>query len=250
MNGTIGIGISKTESQTAILDSINRYNGQDKIVCYAQKNVLTDDGNLNIHISEDPGLSLVKDLASGNLSAALRGTLSANETLHYLKEIFNVSELERIVLLKSSNGKLFFLAPVGVDEGWTITQKISLIKRGRVYVEKTGLSKKVGILSGGRLGDIGRHEIVDRTLADAELVAKITGATHYGICIEEAIRDCGLIIAPDGISGNLIFRTLTFVGNGEAYGAPVMNIDKIFVDTSRVNPDYLNALILASSLSQ
>ncbi len=86
-------------------------------------------------------------------------------------------------------------------------------------------------------------------MADAELVARITGARHYEILIEDAIAECGLIIAPDGITGNLIFRTLLFVGKGASHGAPVVNIPGIFVDTSRVNPDYSNALNLAASMS-
>ena len=85
-------------------------------------------------------------------------------------------------------------------------------------------------------------------MADAELVARIAGAEHCEILIEDAIKSCGLIIAPDGISGNLIFRTLTFLGAGFAHGAPVVNISKIFVDTSRASPNYTNALLLAASL--
>ena len=40
-------------------------------------------------------------------------------------------------------------------------------------------------------------------MADAELVARLGDAVHYEILIEDAIESCGLIIAPDGISGNL-----------------------------------------------
>ncbi len=35
---------------------------------------------------------------------------------------------------------------------------------------------------------------------------------------------------PDGISGNLIFRMLVFLGGGYWYGAPVL-MEKVFVDT-------------------
>ncbi|MDD1704009.1 MAG: phosphotransacetylase, partial [Methanoregula sp.] len=66
--------------------------------------------------------------------------------------------------------------------------------------------------------------------------------------IEDAIEDCGLIIAPDGISGNLVFRTLAFLGGGISHGAPVVNISKIFVDTSRASPNYTNALWRAAAL--
>jgi predicted methyltransferase MtxX (methanogen marker protein 4) len=73
-------------------------------------------------------------------------------------------------------------------------------------------------------------------------------ATHCEILIEDAVETCGLIIAPDGISGNLIFRSLTFLGGGHAHGAPVVNISRIFVDSSRASLNYANALLLAVSL--
>ena len=111
-----------------------------------------------------------------------------------------------------------------------------------------GLSEKIAVLSGGRFGDVGRHPVVERSMADAELVARLTGARHYEILIEDAIGECGIILAPDGISGNLIFRTLTFLGSGHGHGAPVLNIEYIFVDTSRASHDYSNAIRLAESL--
>jgi putative methanogen marker protein 4 len=193
---------------------------------------------------------MISDLKEGIIDAAVRGTLASNTTLLALKQACQVAELERIVLLETASGKKFFLAPVGVDEGWTVKQKLSLIEKGKKIAVSYGLSETVGILSGGRLGDVGRHAVVDQSLADAELLKTLTGGRHYEIRIEDAIKECGLIIAPDGISGNLIFRTILFIGNGASHGAPVVNINKIFVDTSRVNPDYTNALILASSMAQ
>jgi predicted methyltransferase MtxX (methanogen marker protein 4) len=85
-------------------------------------------------------------------------------------------------------------------------------------------------------------------MAEAELVARLGDATHCEILIEDAVETCGLIIAPDGISGNLVFRTLTFLGGGHGHGAPVVNISRIFVDSSRASPNYANALLLAASL--
>ncbi|MDL5501593.1 MAG: methyltransferase, partial [Candidatus Methanoperedens sp.] len=54
---------------------------------------------------------------------------------------------------------------------------------------------------------------------------------------------------PDGISGNLIFRTLVFLGGGYGHGAPVL-MEKVFVDTSRVGGHYTRAIMLASALVQ
>jgi putative methanogen marker protein 4 len=203
-----------------------------------------------VHFFETPHpeQALVDDLVSGAIDAAVRGTLPSNTTLKALKVAMGVDHLERIALLETVHGKKFLLTPVGVDEGWTVAEKLELIKKGRIIAKKFGLPEKTGILSGGRLGDIGRHPQVDASMAEAELVARLGDATHCEILIEDAVETCGLIIAPDGISGNLVFRTLTFLGGGHGHGAPVVNISRIFVDSSRASPNYSNALLLAASL--
>ena len=202
------------------------------------------------HVVEhaNPEQALVDDLMAGRISAAVRGTLPSNSTLKALKTAAGVDHLERIALLETVNGTKFLLTPVGVDEGWTVKEKLELIRKGRIIAKKFGLSERVGVLSGGRLGDVGRHPQVDASMAEAELVARLGDAVHCEILIEDAVKTCGLVIAPDGISGNLIFRTLILLGGGHGHGAPVVNIDKIFVDTSRASPNYTNALLLAASL--
>jgi putative methanogen marker protein 4 len=246
-NDLIGIGVASDPIR--VIESILRFPNPEKIVSYTDRQTAREYSfPSRVIIDPEPSIRLIADLISGELAAAVRGTLSSRITLSALKKACMIPELERIVLLETESGNRFFLAPVGVDEGWTLEQKISLLQKGKILAQKFGLSDHAGIVSGGRLSDIGRHPSVDRTLADGELVSRITGATHYEIRLEDAIRDCGIIIAPDGISGNLIFRTVLFLGKGAAHGAPVVNIDKIFVDTSRVNPDYSNALILAASM--
>lgn len=243
---TIGIGLSHDSKR--LISNIQEYRGSCRIVCYSH--IDTDIQSLSCDIiqSEQPGRDLVADLMAGTIDAGIRGTLPAHETLSFLKIAAGIHEIERIVLLESASKKRFFLAPVGIDEGWTVTQKISLINNGMKMVKRLGLPGRVGVLSGGRLDDVGRHPIVDTSLADALLICRVTGATFYEILIEDALPECGLIIAPDGISGNLIFRTLVFAGAGAAHGAPVVNLDKIFVDTSRVNPSYIGAIELAATL--
>lgn len=245
----IGIGIA--EDPDKVVGSFLGLAGKCEIVCYCRPGTLPlAPGQKNFTVVEGrcPEQALVDDLAAGKIDAAVRGTLPSNATLKALKAAMGVDHLERIALLETARGKKFLLTPVGVDEGWTVQEKVALIEKGRVIARKFGLPEKAGVLSGGRLEDIGRHRQVDASMADAELVARLSGAVHCEILIEDAIESCGLIIAPDGISGNLIFRTLTFLGAGYAHGAPVVNISRIFVDTSRASPNYANALLLAVSL--
>jgi putative methanogen marker protein 4 len=245
----IGIGIA--DDADKVIDSANRVRGNFITICYCRPGLVDKKSigkSVQISEHESPERALIGDLMDGAIDAAVRGTLPANTTLKALKTAAGVDHLERIALLETVKGKKFLLTPVGVDEGWTVPEKLELIRKGRIIARKFGLAEKVGILSGGRLGDVGRHSQVDTSMAEAELVARLAGAEHCEILIEEAVETCGLIIAPDGISGNLVFRTLTFLGGGHGHGAPVVNISRIFVDTSRASPNYANALLLAASL--
>jgi len=245
----IGIGIGADTEK--VIDSVCRVSVPCDIVCYSRPGIAAvPAGHPRIRLaeSETPESALVSDLMTGVIDAAVRGTLPANATLQALRAAAGVNHLERIALLETAGGKKFLFAPVGIDEGWTVADKLALIRKGRLIARRFGLPEKVGVLSGGRFGDIGRHARVDRSMAEAELVARLGDAVHYEILIEDAIESCGLIIAPDGISGNLVFRTLAFLGAGHGHGAPVVNIDRIFVDTSRASPDFTNALLLAASL--
>jgi putative methanogen marker protein 4 len=247
----IGIGIAKDPE--TVIESANRVSGKFEIICYCCPGIVDRNvavRGLSIAEHANPEQALVDDLMAGRIDAAVRGTLPANATLKALKKAAGVDHLERIALLETFSKKKFLLTPVGVDEGWTVGEKLELIKKGRIIAKKFGLPEKVGILSGGRLGDIGRHPQVDASIAEAELLARLGDATHCEILIEDAVETCGLIIAPDGISGNLVFRTLVFLGGGHGHGAPVVNISRIFVDSSRASPDYSNALLLAASLSE
>lgn len=245
---TIGIGIAGDGER--VVRSIAGATGGSSLLVYTGDSSLLvpPQTGISVKLCDDPSGALIADLMDSRIDAAVRGTLPANTTLSALKEATGVSRLERAALLETARGEQFFLAPVGVDEGWEIGERIELARKAQEMAVRFGLPGKIGVLSGGRSGDIGRHPAVDRSLADAELIARMTGGVHYQILIEDAVRDCGVIIAPDGISGNLIFRTLVFLGSGRGHGAPVLNIDRIFVDTSRATPDYGNAIRLADSL--
>jgi len=246
----IGIGIGDDAGK--VIASARAVYGRAIVSCYCRPQTVDrktgPENFITIVTHAKPHEALVADLMSGSIDAAVRGTLPANATLSFLKCAAGVDHLERIALLETVDGRKFLLAPVGVDEGWTVAEKLALIDKGKQIAQRFGLLQDVCVLSGGRFGDAGRHQQVDASMADAELVARLSGARHCEILIEDAVKNCGVIIAPDGISGNLIFRTLVFLGGGHGHGAPVLNIGKIFVDTSRASPDYTNALLLAASL--
>lgn len=247
----IGLGIGKI-SEKLIKSAKDASEYADVVLVGDEKWIKAIGSDLEIIHSVEAPKKLVELLLSGKIDGAVRGTLSATKTLSELKRSLSIKKLYRVALLETLDGKPFFLAPVGIDEGNSIDDKVELVKRAAQHFGRLGVKMKVGILSGGRFEDKGRGETIDRTLEDAEIVTKKLleigiEAKNYSILIEDAIEEANFILAPDGISGNLIFRTLVFLGGGYGHGAPVL-MDKVFVDTSRVGGHYTRAIMLASAL--
>ena len=199
--------------------------------------------------AEEPWRELVRLLAEGEIEGAVRGNLPAGRTMRALAKQFDV-KVKRLALLELS-GWSFLLGPVGIDEGETISDRLGLVLGGARFLQRFGVLPKASVLSGGRMEDLGRSERVDRSLAEGELIAvraREAGveAQHRGILIESCQGD-DIIIAPEGVSGNLIFRTLLLLCGANSYGAPVL-MDQVFVDSSRARGNFDGPIMLASAM--
>lgn len=222
-----------------------------KVVDSAEAAERTGHGTITVY---DGPVKMASDLKDGTIDAAVRGDLDSNEAMHAVRDAFGVPRVLRAAFMMPPKGRLFLLGPVGVDEGWTVEEKVELARLCAGTVRRLGVEPSIGIMSGGRSGDRGRMVQIDRTIDDAAEVISVLGkegikAKDVQIMIEDAVKDCDVIIAPDGISGNLIFRTLHFLGHGVAMGAPVLNIDKVYIDTSRAKAGYVDSIALAAALA-
>ncbi|MDR2866359.1 MAG: methanogenesis marker protein Mmp4/MtxX [Methanomassiliicoccaceae archaeon] len=208
----------------------------------------------NVIIYDDPD-ALLNDLRNGKIDAAVRGDMSSSKLMPLIRDIFRIDEIERSVIVEPVGKRMIFVAPVGIDEGSTVQQKYDIAVKNVNLMRRIGMGERIAVMSGGRADDKGRSAAVDRTIDEAlELVDMLSSdgydAYHAEILIESAADEADLLIAPDGITGNIIFRTLHFLGNAKALGAPVLNINKVFVDTSRVKTDYRDSIALAMRLTR
>ncbi len=173
-----------------------------------------------------------------------------------MKELRKMGDVKRASIIEVGDHR-FFLAPVGIDEGFTIDDKIRIIDECSNFMEEIDIEPKIAVISGGRPHDIGRDPQIDRSIREGEKLTSITkdkyNVKHYHILIEEAVKDrCNLILAPDGITGNLIFRSLVLIASGKSHGAITLGINPIFIDTSRAQSieGYMRALKFAYKLSK
>jgi putative methanogen marker protein 4 len=242
----IGIGVWKGDRE--LLSSLEKARIYADLLLVGQ---IEGRSELEVVSSEEPWQELARMLAAGEIDAAVRGNLPASRTMRALARQFEI-KVRRLALL-ALPGWCFFLGPVGIDEGETVSDRLSLVTEGAKFLNRLGITPQVSVLSGGRLEDLGRSERVDRSLAEGEIIASRArdlgiSARHRGILIESCHGD-DLIVAPEGISGNLAFRTLLFLCQARAFGAPVL-MEEVFVDSSRGRDDFNGPIMLASALAQ
>ena len=118
-----------------------------------------------------------------------------------------------------------------------------------------GEKPKIALISGGRKGDKGRSPKIDQSIDECEEIVKKLedkyNIKHYYILIEEALKEhANIIVAPDGMTGNIIFRSLVLVAGIKSNGALTLNQPALFIDTSRSQnkQGYVNSIILMKKL--
>jgi predicted methyltransferase MtxX (methanogen marker protein 4) len=212
------------------------------------------DGGIENIVSASPEAKLVDMLKRGEAAGIVRGSLDINPIMNALKEQFGIRKLLRLAILQPPHISPFVFAPVGIDDAWGVREKVRLGQLGAGLMRRLGIEENIAVLGGGRKGDIGRSAVTDRSIRIAEktadaLTRKGYRATCMYILFEEAIQKYNFILAPDGISGNLIYRSLCLVGEGSGMGGPAVGVDFVYVDTSRAGRTYHNAICCASALS-
>lgn len=240
----IGIGIWNADAK--LIDSLQSAKEYADLLLVGEP---CCDCSLDYVPTKEPWKELVSLLANGKIDGAVRGNLPAGRTMKSLAAKFDI-KVRRLALLELS-GWAFLLGPVGIDEGETILDRLGLVLEGAKFLKNMGISPSVSVLSGGRMEDLGRCDRIDRNLAEGELIAARAreagvNANHKGILIENCQGD-DIIIAPDGVSGNLIFRTMLLLCGANSLGAPVL-MEKVFVDSSRARSGFDGPVMLASGM--
>ena len=182
-----------------------------------------------------------------SIDGIIRGSLESNVFCELKKRYSNMF---RATVLEI-NGKDILLTPVGIDEGDSNDSKKCIISECAKFLHHKGIEPRIALISGGRKDDIGRSPKIDKSIKECEDLEKQLKDTydikHYYILIEEAIKDNrNVIIAPDGITGNIMFRSLVLVAGIKSKGAVTLKQPKPFIDTSRSQSTegYVNAIRL------
>lgn len=140
-----------------------------------------------------------------------------------IKSETNSDKIFRLAVFLTHKNQLVLAAPCGPDMNTDLEDLEFCVKTGIQIIENLGIRPAVGIISGGRKGDLGRNETVDKTILDAEalqlkLEKEGINSKHYTILIEDAVKEANFLILPDSLSGEMILKTIAGVGEGQEIG--------------------------------
>ena len=236
-----------------------------------------DDLEITLVKTED---ELIEAFKNPEIDAVIRGSLKASKVIKAIKEFKSDKTINRTTYINTEDDESFskdyefLLAPVGIDEGKNIEEKIILAVQAANFIQYLGKKPKIAVLAEGRKDDLGRSERIDESLIssdeltnrlietfkeldnfdnDSDEISKNYSIKNYYILLEQAIEDgYNIILANDGIFGNIMFRTLVLLDKWPSYGAVTLGIDEIFIDTSRDQSveGYVRSLKLAYKLAK
>ena len=236
-----------------------------------------DDLEISLVKTED---ELIEAFKNPEIDAVIRGSLKASKVIKAIKEFKSDKTINRTTYINTEDDENFskdyefLLAPVGIDEGKNIEEKVTLAIQAANFIQYLGKKPKIAVLAEGRKDDLGRSERIDESLIssdeltnrlietfkeldnfdnDSDEISKNYSIKNYYILLEQAIEDgFNIILANDGIFGNIMFRTLVLLDKWPSYGAVTLGIDEIFIDTSRDQTveGYVRSLKLAYRLAK
>jgi len=260
-----------------MINIVAGFGENDNIVEASLKASEIEDVDIKLVRSED---ELIDAFKNPDVDAVVRGSLKASKIISYIKEYEKDCLVNRATYINTSEDTNFskdyefLLAPVGIDEGKTIEDKVELAFQCGNFFKSLNKKSKIAILAEGRKDDYGRNIRVDRSLDDSKILIKSIiskfessddfdnesknesmnySIKNYYILLEQAIKDGNnIILAPDGIFGNILFRSLVLLNLWPSYGAVTLGIDEVFIDTSRDQSveGYLRSLKLAYFLAK
>ncbi|WNY25101.1 hypothetical protein [Methanolapillus millepedarum] len=188
-----------------------------------------------------------KDCSVVLLSKPADDFKSQNELYQQMKQTAEAEKLFRLSVFLTEREKLLFLAPAGPDENETEDDLLFCAKAGISVMEELRIEPKIGIISGGREGDFGRDPRVDKTLTDAKNLQKrldleVIASKNYTILIEEAVKEANFLIVPNSLSGELILKTVTGIGEGREIGNILLFKQKNSTDAADFKTIYIEQL--------
>lgn len=248
----IGFGLAKPDKE--ILASLKKSKKYADIILVGPKAVSKVIRFKKI-ISDNPERKLPELLVNGELDGIVRGTIDDFKTFENYQDLVGKNKTKNMIelaLLEDAYGRQFFLSDGSNPLGWTKQEKIKSCEGIVEFIKKMGAKPKIGLITGVRHDTYQRRKsikigviaILNQTYKDAEDIVtyfkkKRIQIKNYAIELNAAVEDgCNIIVPPNGMVGNQIFRALCLIGGGKILTCSRANLSHPYEDNSRCEKDF------------
>ena len=243
------------EPNKKILESLKKSQKYAFITLVGSKNISKIKGFKKI-LSDNPEQKLAETLFNQEIDGIIRGTIDDFKTFKAYESLIGKAKAKKmriLGLMEDFYGRQFFVSEGSNPRGWTKQEKIkaceSIIK---FMKEELRIKPKIGFITGVRHETYKREKNVkewpqsylNQTYKDANYCVKYflkkkIQAKNYAIETETALKDnCNIIVPPNGLVANQIFRTLVLIGGGKLLTASRINLPHPYEDNSRNEIDF------------
>lgn len=249
----IGFGLAKPDKE--VVASLQKSKKYADIVLVGPKAIAKIVGFKKV-ISDNPERKLPELLVNGEFDGIVRGTIDDFKTYENYQEIIGrgrTAKMINLALLEDAYSRQFFISEASNPSGWTKEEKIKSCEAIIDFMKKElGVKPKIGMITGVRHDTYKRRKntrsgvigILNKTYEDAEEIIKYfrkkrIEAKNYAIELDAAVEDnCNIIVPPNGMVGNQIFRALCLIGGGKILICPRINLPHCYEDNSRCEKDF------------
>jgi predicted methyltransferase MtxX (methanogen marker protein 4) len=249
------IGFGLQEPNREVLKSLVKSKKYADIVLVGPNAIKNVKGFQKV-ISQAPEKDLAKMLFNQEFDGIVRGTIDDFKTFEAYQMLIGQEKAKQMIelgLMEDFYGRQFFISQASNPLGWSKEEKIKDCEGTIKFMKlELGLKPKIGFITGVRHETYERkkgtkkgvQKILNQTYEDADFIVdyftkhKIE-AKNYAIEIETALKEgCNIIVPPNGMVGNQIFRTLVLVGGGKFLACSRANFPHPYEDNSRSETDF------------
>jgi len=206
--------------------------------------------NTDYIIHSDPSQKMIDDYIKLEIDCFIRGI---NDTFTFqskLKNTFGYKDILRLSFFKDAKDRKFGIGPVSAGEGEGKTKRLEFAMKVCDFFIYAGINPKIAVMSRCRSGSIlysyqNRKSWEESDFIVSKLIENGISARNVGIEIENAVAEFNYILVVNGITGNQIYRMLTFFTNSEILGVPAffkkdLKFNCLYEDNSRNDTNYEN----------
>jgi predicted methyltransferase MtxX (methanogen marker protein 4) len=197
----------------------------------------------------DQLMSLVR---KSEIDAIVRGQVYYTHYHSSMRRAFGFgSDLMCPCLLRDFCGNEWFLTPVVHHDDSSVRGRCYLAKQAARICMSLSVKPVIGVLAADN--ERGYLTSVDKSLDDAEaIVAEMQSEGYtcemYPLRIDLAASRCNIVIPMDGILGNFVCRSLTYLGGASLVGGFTLTRRFVSIDTSRSNDEFSLAIEAAVAM--